>query len=134
MLQLSHGRTRKDTKQMPINSQVKGKNAEREFAALCNRIFGFTNEEGVRRTPCSGALSNFKGDLIQTRGALARYHWEVKAHKTVKVWDFMRQAETDATFDKQPIVAMKQHGTGRWYCVIDAAALLELIKEVSKNE
>ena len=111
-----------------INSQTKGKNAEREFAELVNTVFGFTKEEGVRRTPCSGALSNFKGDLIQMKGALAKYHWEVKAHKNVHVWEFIRQAEGDASFDKQPIVAMKQHGTGKWYCLIEAGALLQLLK------
>ena len=60
---------------MPINSQAKGKRAEREVAKLINRYLG-TN---VRRTPLSGGL-NFKGDIcdINPDSPAFNYHFEVK--------------------------------------------------------
>jgi Holliday junction resolvase len=115
-----------------VNSCQKGKRGEREFANLVNTIFGWDKEEGVRRTPCSGAMSSFKGDLIQLKGALSQYHFEVKNEKSVRMPSYIRQAEADADFKKTPIVAFKHEG--RWFCAIEAGHLLELIKEVSKNE
>ncbi len=58
---------------MPINSQAKGKRAEREVAKLINRYLG-TN---VRRTPLSGGL-NFKGDIcdINPDSPAFNYHFE----------------------------------------------------------
>jgi Holliday junction resolvase len=60
---------------MPINSQAKGKRAEREVAKLINKYLG-TN---VRRTPLSGAL-NFKGDIIDINpdSPAYQFHFEVK--------------------------------------------------------
>jgi len=44
---------------MPINSQQKGKRAEREVAKLINKYL----DTNVRRTPQSGGMS-IKGDII----------------------------------------------------------------------
>ena len=56
-----------------INSQAKGKRAEREVAKLINRYLG-TN---VRRTPQSGGMS-IKGDIIDINpdSAAYQFHFE----------------------------------------------------------
>lgn len=113
-----------------VNSINKGKTGEREFANLVNTIFGWDKESGVRRTPCSGALSSFKGDLIQLKGALEKFHFEVKNEKSVRMPSYHRQAEADCSFDKTPIVGYKMGG--KWYCSLEAGALLQLIKELDE--
>jgi len=113
---------------MTINSCRKGKQGERDFANLVNTIFGWTKEEGVRRTPCSGALSSFKGDLIQTKGALEKYHFEIKNEKSVRLPAYHRQAEEDCSYDKTPVVGYKMGG--QWYCSLKADAFLQLLKKL----
>ena len=111
-----------------VNSRDKGKRGELEFRDIVNKVFGYTKEEGVRRTPNSGGLC-IKGDLIQLKGALQKYHWEVKNEAKPRLWAYIRQAESDCTFDKQAVVAIKCPGTNKFYCVIEATALLSLIKK-----
>jgi len=56
-----------------INSQAKGKRAEREVAKLINRYLG-TN---VRRTPQSGGMS-IKGDIIDITLILLHINFTLK--------------------------------------------------------
>ena len=58
----------------------------------------------LRRTPQSGGLS-IKGDIIDTKpGQRAHeYHYEIKNHKTIKVKDWLMQAESDCG-KKMPVV------------------------------
>ena len=114
-----------------VNSQLKGKTGERDFANLVNTIFGWDKESGVRRTPCSGALSSFKGDLIQTKGMLSKYHFEIKNEKSVRMPAYLKQAEDDAAFDKQPVVGFKCKG--KWYCAIEAGAFFQILKTLSEQ-
>ena len=60
---------------MPINSQAKGKRAEREVAKLINKYLG-TN---VRRTPQSGGMT-IKGDIIDIipDSPAYQFHFEIK--------------------------------------------------------
>jgi len=110
-----------------VNSIDKGKRGEREFRDLVNQTFGWTNEEGVKRTPNSGGLA-IKGDLIQLKGSLNKYHWEVKNEKNVRMPAYHRQAEDDCSFDKTPVVAYKMGG--KWFCSLDAGAFLQLLKNL----
>ena len=75
-----------------INSQAKGKRAEREVAKLINKYLG-TN---VRRTPQSGGLS-IKGDIIDIdpNSAAFNYQFEVKDQKTQKI--------VKETYSSQPV-------------------------------
>jgi Holliday junction resolvase len=115
-----------------VNSCQKGKRGERDFANLVNTIFGWDKESGVRRTPCSGALSSFKGDLIQTKGALNSYHFEIKNEKTIRMPAYLKQAEDDAGFDKQPVIGFRHNG--KWYCTVEAGAFFQLIKKLDEFE
>jgi len=111
-----------------INSQRKGKLGERAFAHLVNKCMGYTEAEGVRRTPCSGALSSFKGDLIQTSGVLSKFHFEVKNEAKARLWAYIRQAEEDASALKIPLVAIKRPQTDKFYVVMDAEYFFNLLK------
>ena len=115
---------------MPINSCQKGKLGERMFAKLVNKVMGYTVNEGVRRTPCSGAFASFKGDLIQTKGALSKYVWEVKNEAKPRLWAYVKQGEEEVSYDQTSVIAMKQPGSDKFYCIIEATALLSLIKKI----
>lgn len=117
-----------------INSQQKGKRGEREFAKLVNRCMGYTEAEGVRRTPCSGAMASFKGDLIQTSGALSKFHFEVKNEAKARLWAYIRQAEEDASALKIPLVAIKRPGTDKFYIVLDAEHFFNMLKKQGEGE
>jgi hypothetical protein len=110
-----------------VNSRGKGKRGELEFAKLVNKVFGFTKEEGVRRTPLSGGMG-FKGDLIQLKGELEKYHWEVKNQKNVYLWTWMEQAERDCPLDKIPVLAIKKPNDGKFYILMNAEEVLGMIK------
>ena len=115
-----------------IDSRQKGKRGELEFRDIVNKVFGYTKEEGVRRTPNSGGLS-IKGDLIQLRGALQKYHFEIKNEAKPRLWAYIKQAEGDCSYDKTPIVGIKLPQSNKFYCVIEASALLSLIKKVDET-
>ena len=65
-----------------INSQAKGKRAEREVAKLINKYL----DTNVRRTPQSGGLS-IKGDIIDINpdSAAYQFNFEFKDQKKLMI-------------------------------------------------
>lgn len=82
-----------DSKQAKSNRD-RGAEAERQVAEIF-RAYGFNT---VRR----GQVFNRESDVIGVPGL----HIEVKYHKTAKVWEWLRQAETEAEIKKDgfPVV------------------------------
>ena len=107
-----------------INSQQKGKRAEREVAKLINKYLG-TN---VRRTPLSGAL-NFKGDIIDTNpdSAAFDYHFEVKDQKKLMIPKWWEQIYGDCPKGKIPINVFKMNA--RFYATLEFTDFLNLLAE-----
>ena len=119
-----------------INSQQKGKRAEREVAKLINKYLG-TN---VRRTPQSGGLS-IKGDIIDINpdSAAFDYHFEVKDQKKLMIPKWWEQIYGDCPKGKIPINVFKMNA--RFYATLEytdflnlLAELQELKEELDKND
>ena len=119
-----------------INSQQKGKRAEREVAKLINKYLG-TN---VRRTTQSGGLS-IKGDIIDINpdSAAFDYHFEVKDQKKLMIPKWWEQIYGDCPKGKIPINVFKMNA--RFYATLEftdflnlLAELQELKEELDKND
>ena len=112
---------------MPINSQAKGKRAEREVAKLINRHLG-TN---VRRTPLSGAL-NFKGDIIDTNpdSAAFQFHFEVKDQKKLMIPKWWQQIDDDCQVAKTPVNVFKMNA--QFYATMQFTDWLSLLAEMEE--
>ena len=119
-----------------INSQQKGKRAEREVAKLINKYLGTK----VRRTPQSGGLS-IKGDIIDINpdSAAFDYHFEVKDQKKLMIPKWWEQIYGDCPKGKIPINVFKMNA--RFYATLEftdflnlLAELKELKEELDKND
>jgi Holliday junction resolvase len=112
---------------MPINSQAKGKRAEREVAKLINRYLG-TN---VRRTPLSGGL-NFKGDIcdINPDSPAFNYHFEVKDQKKLMIPKWWEQIDDDCPVAKTPVNVFKMNA--QFYATMQFTDWLSLLTEMEE--
>ena len=112
---------------MPINSQQKGKSAEREVAKLINKYLG-TN---VRRTPSSGGLS-IKGDIIDINpdSAAYQFHFEVKDQKKLMIPKWWEQIDDDCPIAKTPVNVFKMNG--QFYATMQFTDWLSLLSEIEE--
>ena len=110
-----------------INSQQKGKRAEREVAKLINKYLG-TN---VRRTPQSGGLS-IKGDIIDINpdSTAFDYHFEVKDQKKLMIPKWWEQIYGDCPKGKIPINVFKMNA--RFYATLEFTDFLNLLAELKE--
>mgnify|MGYP003136137932 FL=1 len=112
---------------MPINSQAKGKRAEREVAKLINRYLG-TN---VRRTPQSGGMS-IKGDIIDINpdSAAYQFHFEVKDQKKLMIPKWWEQIDYDCPVAKTPVNVFKMNA--QFYATMQFTDWLSLLAEIEE--
>jgi len=112
---------------MPINSQAKGKRAEREVAKLINRYLG-TN---VRRTPQSGGMS-IKGDIIDINpdSAAYQFHFEVKDQKKLMITKWWEQIDDDCPVAKTPVNVFKMNA--QFYATMQFTDWLSLLSEIEE--
>jgi hypothetical protein len=112
---------------MPINSQAKGKRAEREVAKLINRYLG-TN---VRRTPQSGGMS-IKGDIIDINpdSAAYQFHFEVKDQKKLMIPKWWEQIDDDCPVAKTPVNVFKMNA--QFYATMQFTDWLSLLAEIEE--
>ena len=110
-----------------INSQAKGKRAEREVAKLINRYLG-TN---VRRTPQSGGMS-IKGDIIDINPDTAAYqfHFEVKDQKKLMIPKWWEQIDDDCPLAKTPVNVFKMNA--QFYATMQFTDWLSLLAEMEE--
>ena len=87
-----------------INSQKKGKAYELEISKDINREF----QANCKRTPCSGGLG-FKGDILDLRGPMAKFHFELKKQEKLNIWKAMEQAKRDAPVGKSWVVIFSKN-------------------------
>ena len=107
-----------------INSQQKGKRAEREVAKLINKYLG-TN---VRRTPSSGGLS-IKGDIIDINpdSAAFDFHFEVKDQKKLSIPKWWDQIYSDCPIGKIPMNVFKMNS--KFYGMLEFTDILDMLAE-----
>ena len=110
-----------------INSQAKGKRAEREVAKLINKSLG-TN---VRRTPQSGGMS-IKGDIIDINpdSAAYQFHFEVKDQKKLMIPKWWEQIDGDCPLAKTPVNVFKMNA--QFYATMQFTDWLSLLKEIEE--
>ena len=110
-----------------INSQAKGKRAEREVAKLINRYLG-TN---VRRTPQSGGMS-IKGDIIDINpdSAAYQFHFEVKDQKKLMIPKWWEQIDDDCPVAKTPVNVFKMNA--QFYATMQFTDWLSLLVEMEE--
>ena len=110
-----------------INSQQKGKRAEREVAKLINQYLG-TN---VRRTPQSGGFS-IKGDIIDINpdSAAFDYHFEVKDQKKLMIPKWWEQIYDDCPLGKTPVNVFKMNA--QFYATLQFRDWLSLLAELQE--
>ena len=110
-----------------INSQAKGKRAEREVAKLINRYL----DTNVRRTPLSGAL-NFKGDIIDINpdSPAYQFHFEVKDQKKLMIPKWWEQIDDDCPVAKTPVNVFKMNA--QFYATMQFTDWLSLLAEIEE--
>ena len=110
-----------------INSQAKGKRAEREVAKLINRYLG-TN---VRRTPQSGGMS-IKGDIIDINpdSAVYEFHFEIKDQKKLMIPKWWEQINDDCPVAKTPVNVFKMNA--QFYATMQFTDWLSIFSEMQE--
>ena len=110
-----------------INSQAKGKRAEREVAKLINKYL----DTNVRRTPLSGAL-NFKGDIIDINpdSPAYQFHFEVKDQKKLMIPKWWEQIDDDCPVAKTPVNVFKMNA--QFYATMQFTDWLSLLAEIEE--
>lgn len=102
---------------MPPNSRNKGAAGEREFINdhlrphwpnACRNIDQFGDD---------------KRDCLNVAGC----HWQIKRTESLRLYDAINQAETEAAPTDLPIVAFRRNRS-KWYCVIEADELVALLR------
>lgn len=101
---------------MPINSKVKGKRSELDWAKLC-REYGFD----CRRTSQYCGNTGEAADVVGIPGI----HQEVKWVESLNLRKAMQQAENDCG-ENVPIVAHKKNGK-EWLVTMRAVDWLEMM-------
>lgn len=102
---------------MAINSCTKGKQGEREFAALL-REHGFEAKRGQQH-----AGGKDSPDVISN---VAGVHFEVKRVQAGNPYNWLEQATRDAGGEKIPIVAHRRNRQD-WIAVLPMKDLLNLL-------
>ena len=110
-----------------INSQAKGKRAEREVAKLINKYL----DTNVRRTPQSGGLS-IKGDIIDINpdSAAYQFHFEVKDQKKLMIPKWWEQIDDDCPVAKTPVNVFKMNA--QFYATMQFTDWLSLLAEIEE--
>lgn len=67
------------------------------------------------------------GDQKQDCLNVAGVHFQIKRTERLELWKALEQAESEAAETDLPIVAFRRNGS-RWYCVLDAAELVALLR------
>ena len=100
---------------MTINSKKKGDRFERDVAKQLNKKF----DTNVRRTPMSGGMDNFKGDIIDINpdSILFDYHWECKNQEKLNIWKALEQARSDRPMGKTPVVVFTKNFENDYACL-----------------
>lgn len=106
-----------------MNSKVKGKVGEREFAEFL-RNHGF---EARRGQQFSGSPES--PDVISN---IPNIHWEVKRVERLNIEKAMKQAITDAG-TLQPVVAHRRN-LGEWMVTMKAEDFLKYVELASYNK
>lgn len=102
-----------------MNSKQKGKRGELEVA----RILKDNGFEDARRTAQFCGNTGDAADVVGLDG----FHVEVKRCETIKMMDWIRQAERDCKGEKIPLVVFRKNNDD-WYVTLRFQAFLDILK------
>ena len=100
-----------------INSRSKGRRGEQEFINTHLRPYW---PDACRNIDQFG---NDKRDCLNVAGT----HFQIKRTERLDLWGAISQAENEAAPTDLPVVAFRRNRS-RWYCVLDAAELVALLR------
>jgi Holliday junction resolvase len=107
-----------------INSRAKGKNGELELVNFLKER-GFDCRRGQQYEGSSDSP-----DVVTNCPALAGFHIEVKRTEAGNLYNWLKQAATDADMFKMPVVAHRR-SKERWVAILDFRDFLALVNELS---
>jgi len=110
------------------SAKQKGSRKEREVADAINKAFNCK----CRRTPMSGALPDWKGDICQLPEELNDLCLEVKCQEKTKIWQWLEQAERESG-RKTPVLLFSRNRS-KTYAVMEMNDWLNLLLEARVNE
>ena len=102
------------------SARAKGKRLERKIAAMLRHK---KLDENAQRTPMSGAMSQWKGDIL----TCLPIHIEAKCQEKIRFWEFVSQASEQCPLGQNWILAI----SGNYrpvVAVVDIDWLLDLLK------
>jgi hypothetical protein len=102
---------------MSLNSRRKGARGELEFIQTHLAPYW---PEAKRNLDQFG---DDKRDCLNVAGV----HWQIKRTETLRLWDAIQQAETEASATDVPVVAFRRSHS-EWKCIIDAGELVALLR------
>lgn len=102
-------------------ARTKGGAAEREVVTLLHEV-GFKD---ARRNFMSGGQGG--GDIV----GVPNTHIEVKRQESVRIWEWIGQAEGDCRPTDIPVVAFRR-SRSNWYAVLPFEDFLGLLQEVQE--
>ncbi len=113
----------------PKSAKQKGKNFERQIAKAISKAF---NYEKTRRTPMSGALPDWKGDIACLPPEIEDLCIECKCQETMKFWQWMAQAERESG-SRTPVL-MFTRNRSPVYVTMEFNDWLNLILEARRDK
>ena len=108
----------------PKSARQKGKNFEGKIAKAIGDAFDC---ERTRRTPMSGALPDWKGDIACLPEEINDFCIECKCQETLKLWKFLEQAERESG-RKTPVLVFSRNRS-KSYAVMEFNDWIQLLKE-----
>jgi hypothetical protein len=102
-----------------MNSRSKGKRGELEF--IRDHLAEFWPE--AKRN-----LDQFKGDGRDCLEA-GDFHWQIKRTESLRLWDAIEQAESEAVHPHVPLVAFRRNRS-KWYVIAPAEFVVPVLAEV----
>jgi hypothetical protein len=101
-----------------LNSRAKGARGELEF--IQNHLAPHW-PQACRNLDQYGPQ---KQDALNVAGV----HWQIKRTEHLQIWAALRQAEKEAAPHDLPIVAFRRNRNLTWYCALEAAELIPLLR------
>ena len=108
-------------KKKKVNGRAKGKNGELE-------LVNFLKERGIEARRGQQYAGGTDSPDVTASGILADTHIEVKRKESGNIFDWLKQACTDADLCKMPVVAHRKNGQ-RWIAILDFRDFLNLLEK-----
>jgi hypothetical protein len=107
----------------------KGNNYQRAIAKVIGEVFDLDWKEHAASTPQSGGMK-WKGDIQKSTllAELLPFHIECKDQKTVRVKEWMKQAEEDCPAGEIPTVVFHIHNSSKEYILLPFEDFLRFVK------